>query len=58
VADQVALAERRGIARIEVTANPHADAFYRSVGFVDVGETETEFGPAARMELRTGSPQC
>jgi len=52
VADQVALAEGQGIARIEVTANPHADAFYRSVGFVHVGETDTEFGPAARMELR------
>jgi N-acetylglutamate synthase-like GNAT family acetyltransferase len=52
VADQVALAERQGIARIEVTANPHADAFYRSVGFVQVGETETQFGPAARMAIR------
>ena len=55
LADQVALAESQGIARIEVTANPHADAFYRSVGFVHVGETETQFGPAARMELLTGS---
>ena len=52
VADIVALATRDGIDRVEVTANPHADAFYRSVGFVHVGETETEFGPAARMELR------
>ena len=52
VADLVTLAGQKGIARIEVTANPHADAFYRSVGFVLVGETETQFGPAARMELR------
>jgi GNAT superfamily N-acetyltransferase len=52
VADILALAAREGIDRVEVTANPHADAFYRSVGFVHVGETETEFGPAARMELR------
>lgn len=52
LADLVALAERQGIARIEVTANPHADAFYRSVGFVYMGETATEFGPAARMELQ------
>ncbi len=52
VGDVVARARREGIDRIEVTANPHADAFYRSVGFVHVGETETQFGPAARMELR------
>ena len=52
VADQVALAEAQGIAGIEVTANPHAAAFYRSVGFVHVGETETQFGPAARMAIR------
>ena len=52
VADVVVAAKRQGIGRIEVTANPHADAFYRSVGFVHVGVTETEFGPAARMELR------
>jgi N-acetylglutamate synthase-like GNAT family acetyltransferase len=57
VADQVALAERQGIARIEVTANPHADAFYRRLGFVHVGEIETQFGPAARMELTAGSPR-
>jgi GNAT superfamily N-acetyltransferase len=55
VNDVVALAERQGIVRIEVTANPHADAFYRSAGFVYVGETETQFGPAARMALRAGA---
>jgi GNAT superfamily N-acetyltransferase len=36
---------------IEVTANPHATAFYRSVGFVDDGVAETQFGPAPRMRL-------
>jgi GNAT superfamily N-acetyltransferase len=36
---------------IEVTANAHAMAFYRSVGFVDDGVVETRFGPAARMRL-------
>ena len=51
MADLVEMARREGISRIEVTANPHADAFYRSVGFVYVGEGETEFGPAARLEL-------
>ena len=36
---------------IEVTANPHAMAFYRSVGFLDDGVAETRFGPAPRMRL-------
>ncbi len=39
---------------IEVTANPHAMAFYRSVGFVDDGVAETRFGPAPRMRLSVG----
>ena len=52
LADVATLARRKGIARIEVTANPHAHAFYRSVGFVFVGDTETQFGLAVRMELR------
>jgi N-acetylglutamate synthase-like GNAT family acetyltransferase len=51
VEDLVAVSQGEGIGKIEVTANPHADAFYRSVGFVYVGEAETEFGPAVRMEL-------
>lgn len=58
VQDVVALASREGIDRVEVTANPHADAFYRSVGFVYVGETDTEFGPAARMELVVARPRA
>lgn len=41
----------RTVDRIEVTANPHAMAFYRSVGFVDDGVSETRFGPAPRMRL-------
>lgn len=39
---------------IEVTANDHAMAFYRSVGFVDHGVTETQFGPALRLRLSVG----
>ena len=39
------------VAWIEVTANPHAMAFYRSVGFVDGGVAATRFGPAQRMRL-------
>jgi GNAT superfamily N-acetyltransferase len=40
-----------GVERLEVTANPHALGFYRAAGFIDCGVVETEFGPAARMEL-------
>lgn len=39
---------------IEVTANPHAMAFYRSVGFVDDGIAETRFGLTPRMRLSVG----
>jgi ribosomal protein S18 acetylase RimI-like enzyme len=41
----------RGTARLEVTANPHALAFYRSAGFTDCGTAETELGTAPRMVL-------
>jgi len=41
---------RRGL-RVEVTANPHAIAFYESVGFVVIGVANTEGGPAPRMRL-------
>jgi GNAT superfamily N-acetyltransferase len=51
VADAVATARARGAARIEVTANPHALAFYGQAGFVPSGSIETRFGPAARMRL-------
>ena len=52
VEDLVAMARRRGIRRIEVTANQHARAFYAKVGFVAGHEVETRFGPAPRMHLR------
>ncbi len=51
LADVVATARREGGACIEVTANPHADGFYRSVGFAPMHECETRFGPALRMQL-------
>lgn len=41
----------RGASCLRVTANPHALAFYRAAGFVDIGDTATDFGPAARMAL-------
>ncbi|WP_020619018.1 GNAT family N-acetyltransferase [Paenibacillus daejeonensis] len=42
--------ERRGM-RVEVTAGPHAVAFYKSVGFVVSGIANTQGGPAPRLQL-------
>ncbi len=39
------------VPRIDLTANPHALAFYESVGFVEDGVAETSGGPAVRMHL-------
>jgi GNAT superfamily N-acetyltransferase len=51
VQDLAAIARQRGVRRIEVTANPHALAFYQKAGFVAGREVETRFGPAPRMHL-------
>lgn len=51
----LAEARARGADRVEVTANEHALAFYTSVGFVQVGVSETRFGPARRLRRRTSS---
>jgi len=51
VRDAAATALGQGVSRIEVTANPHALAFYAQAGFVDDGIAETQFGPAPRMRL-------
>jgi predicted N-acetyltransferase YhbS len=51
VVDAVGFARSLGVARIEVTANPHAWAFYSATGFVLDGVTETHFGPGHRMHL-------
>jgi GNAT superfamily N-acetyltransferase len=53
VRDAVGVARQRAIPRIEVTANPHAFAFYGSVGFRPAGEVRTRFGPGQRMSLAT-----
>jgi GNAT superfamily N-acetyltransferase len=37
IADAIEVARQCGAAYIEVSANPHADAFYRDVGFHDAG---------------------
>lgn len=44
-------AEREGVARVDVTANPHALGFYDAVGFVAGTRVDTDFGPAQRMHL-------
>jgi GNAT superfamily N-acetyltransferase len=41
----------RGAERLEVTANPHAMAFYRAAGFVGCGTADTDFGTAPRLAL-------
>ena len=49
VLDMVAIARGRGIERVEVTANPHALAFYQNAGFVVYREVTTRFRTAPRM---------
>ena len=49
VEDAVAIARGERAGRIEVTANRHALAFYREVGFVLDGEVKTRFGSGSRM---------
>ena len=50
VEDLLATASRR-CPLIQLTANPHANAFYRHVGFVQGHDTETRLGGAPRMYL-------
>ena len=51
VLDMIAIARGRGIGRVEVTANPHALAFYEKAGFVVYREVVTRFRTAPRMRL-------
>ena len=51
VGDAASYARERGRARLEVTANPHALAFYKQEGFVAIRDVETRFGRAPRMHL-------
>jgi ribosomal protein S18 acetylase RimI-like enzyme len=44
-------ATKEGVSRIEVTANDHAMAFYRAVGFEGEEHVATEFGVGLRMYL-------
>jgi N-acetylglutamate synthase-like GNAT family acetyltransferase len=54
VADVVERAALAGITWVEVTANPHAMAFYRRAGFEELGPADTELGPGVRMALAVG----
>jgi GNAT superfamily N-acetyltransferase len=51
VLDMIAIARGRGIERVEVTANPHAMAFYEKAGFVVYREVVTRFRTLPRMRL-------
>ena len=44
-----------GYETLEVTANPHAVAFYEHMGFVSCGRVETEFYAAPRMKRTTAT---
>jgi len=54
VRDVVDGAIDRGARRVEVTANPHAMAFYARAGFLPGGQAQTRFGPAARLRIELG----
>ena len=54
VRDVVDRAIDRGARCIEVTANPHAMAFYARAGFLPGGHAQTRFGPAARLRIDLG----
>jgi len=51
VLDALDRAADQQLPRIEVTANPHGLAFYKSVGFVSDGTRQTRFGPGNRMHI-------
>jgi GNAT superfamily N-acetyltransferase len=51
VRDLADAARAAGAARIEVTANHNALAFYGAAGFGLDGPADTQFGPASRMHL-------
>jgi GNAT superfamily N-acetyltransferase len=55
VLDLIAQARERGVRRAEVTANPHALAFYEKVGFTVSHQVDTMLGPGLRMYRELGS---
>jgi GNAT superfamily N-acetyltransferase len=57
VEDVLSLARRLGVDSVQVTANPHAMAFYTAVGFVPGDTAQTRFSPALRMRLDVAGPR-
>jgi GNAT superfamily N-acetyltransferase len=55
IADLVRTAGTSGIDTLLVTGNPHARAFYLSVGFVEIGEVATALGVGSRYRLNLAS---
>jgi ribosomal protein S18 acetylase RimI-like enzyme len=53
VLDVSARLKAGGFEHLEVTANPHARAFYERVGFVEIGTVDTSGYPASRMSRPT-----
>ena len=51
IADLAAGARAGGARSLLVTGNPHAKAFYLSVGFVQFGDMATELGSGPRLRL-------
>jgi len=51
VADPVQTARSGGVGTLFVSGNPHAKAFYLSVGFVEFGTVVTELGSAPRLRM-------
>ena len=49
VLDAVDIARGKMFDRLEVTANPHAQAFYEETGFTADHAVETDLYPAQRM---------
>ena len=49
--DAMSILCQQGILTLEVTANPHALAFYEAAGFEITGSTTTPLGPGWRMRL-------
>jgi ribosomal protein S18 acetylase RimI-like enzyme len=56
VLDALDRAADQQLTHFEVTANPHALAFYESVGFVSDGTRQTRFGPGNRMHINVPPP--
>jgi GNAT superfamily N-acetyltransferase len=54
IADAVVTLADDGITALEVTANPHALAFYTATGFEVIDTATTPLGSGFRMRLRCG----